>query len=96
MKNTLKDLNVFLHPKQKAILNNLTEKNPIIDSIPVKPASHGFYNVFAKTTSIDGMEEVDFDEELPTVGISFELGQERLGKNGGTPSQAAPTPKPPV
>ena len=22
MKNTLKDLNVFLHPKQKAILNN--------------------------------------------------------------------------
>lgn len=84
MKNTLKDLNVFLHPKQKAILNNLTEKNPIIDSIPVKPASHGFYNVFAKTTSIDGMEEVDFDEELPTVGISFELDQERLGKIGGT------------
>lgn len=84
MKNTLKDLNVFLHPKQKAILNSLTEKNPIIDSIPVKPASHGFYNVFAKATSIDGMEERDFDEELPTVGISFELGQARLGKIGGT------------
>lgn len=84
MKNTLRDLNVFLHPKQQGILNNLTEKNPIIDSIPVKPASHGFYNVFAKTTSIDGMEEVDFDEELPTVGISFELGQARLGKIGGT------------
>lgn len=84
MKNTLKDLNVYLQPKQKTILNTLVEENTLLGSIPVKPASHGVYNVYARTTGIDEMQEVDFDQELPTVGISFDLAQARLGKIGGT------------
>lgn len=83
MKNTLKDINVFLAKKQQGLVNALIEKNPIIDSMPVKGASHGFYNVYSKVTGIDTMGEVDYDEELPTVGISFDLGRTRLGKIGG-------------
>ena len=83
MKNTLKNLNVFLKPHQQGIINKLTEENPIIDSIPVRAASHGIYNVYAQTSEINPMAEVDFDAELPTVGISFELGRTRLGKIGG-------------
>lgn len=83
MKNTLKDLNVFLSKRQQGLVNTLTEKNPIIGSMPMKGASHGFYNVYSKVADIDAMGEVDYDEELPTVGISFELGRTRLGKIGG-------------
>ena len=83
MKNTLKDINVYLAKKQQGLVNALLEKNPIIDSMPMKPASHGFYNVYSKVTDIDAMGEVDYDEELPTVGISFDLGRTRLGKIGG-------------
>lgn len=83
MKNTLKDINVYLSQKQQGLVNALLENNPIIDSLPMKPASHGFYNVYSKVAEIDGMSEVDYDEELPTVGISFDLGRTRLGKIGG-------------
>lgn len=84
MKNTLKDLNVYLSKKQSGVINTLVEQNPILGSIPVKPASHGFYNVYPVVNGITPMQEVDYDTELPTVGISFELGRERLGKIGGT------------
>lgn len=83
MKNTLKDINVYLAKKQQGLVNALLEKNPIIDSMPMKAASHGFYNVYSKVTDIEAMGEVDYDEELPTVGISFDLGRTRLGKIGG-------------
>ena len=83
MKNTLKDINVYLAKKQQGLVNAPLEKNPIIDSMPMKGASHGFYNVYSKVTDIDAMGEVDYDEELPTVGISFDLGRTRLGKIGG-------------
>ncbi len=83
MENAFKDLNVFIHRKQRGILNSLIEKNPLLASVPMKPATHGIYNVYAQATEIQGMQEVDFDAELPTVAISFELGQARLGKIGG-------------
>ncbi len=83
MKNTLKDLNVYLSDKQQGLVNNLVEKNPIIDSMPMKASSHGIYNVYGKVTDIDAMQEVDYDAELPIVGISFDLGRTRLGKIGG-------------
>lgn len=83
MKNTLKDINIFLSKKQQGLVNTLIESNPIIDSMPVKPASHGFYNVYSSVSGVDSMSEVDYDEELPTVGISFDLGRTRLGKIGG-------------
>lgn len=83
MKNTLHDINIFLAKKQQGIINTLLESNPIIGTLPVKAASHGFYNVYSKVSEIDAMGEVDYDEELPTVGISFDLGKTRLGKIGG-------------
>ena len=83
MKNTIVDLNVHLAQKQQLPVAALIEKNPIIASIPMKPASHGIYNVYSKTLDIQTAQEVDYDAELPTVGISFDLGQTRLGKIGG-------------
>ncbi len=83
MKNTLKEIAVALAKKQQGIVNDFIERNPIFGSMPMAPASHGFYNVYPKVTEIDAMGEVDYDEELPTVGISFELGRTRLGKIGG-------------
>lgn len=84
MKNTLQDLNVFLSEKQKPVLDALTNENPMLAAIPVKPATHGIYNVYAATTAIDELSEVDFDAALPAVGVSFELGQANLAKIGGT------------
>jgi hypothetical protein len=83
MKNTLHDLNIYLADKQKGLINNLTEGNPIVGTIPVKKSSHGTYNVHGKVTDIAAMQQVDYDEELPTVGISFDLGRTSLGKIGG-------------
>ena len=84
MKNTLQDLNVFMSDKQSGILDALTNDNPMLAAIPVKPATHGIYNVYAATTSIDELGEVDFDAALPAVGVSFELNQANLAKVGGT------------
>lgn len=84
MKNTLQDLNVFMSDKQVGILNALTNDNPMLAAIPVKPATHGIYNVYAATTAIDELGEVDFDAALPAVGVSFELNQANLAKVGGT------------
>lgn len=81
--STIKDLNVKLAKTQQNMVNTLVEENPILDSIPVKPATHGIYNVYSKVTDIEGMDEVDYDDELPVVGISFALDQTRLGKIGG-------------
>lgn len=83
MKNTLREINIHLAKKQQGLVNTLLENNPIIASIPVKAASHGFYNLYSKIDSIDSLQEVDYDDELPTVGISFDLGKTRLGKIGG-------------
>lgn len=83
MKDTLKNLNALLEPRQQGIINRLTEENPILDSIPVRAASHGIYNVYATASDVTPMQETDFDDELPTVGISFELGRTKLGKIGG-------------
>lgn len=84
MKNTIQDLNVHLSQAQNGILDALTNENPILASIPVKAATHGIYNVYMATKSIDELAEVDFDAELPAVGVSFELGQANLAKIGGT------------
>lgn len=83
MKNTLVDLNVYLAKKQQGLINSLVEENPILASVPVRESSHGLYNVYSKATEITGMQEVRFDEELPVVNISFELGRTALGKIGG-------------
>ena len=92
MKNTLKDLNVYKASKQQGLINALIEKNPIIDSMPMKGASHGIYNVYAKLDDVDAMSEVDYDDELPVVGVSRSLGRTRLGLIGGVlpmPKKAA-------
>ena len=83
MKNTLVDINVFLAQQQKGMINTLVEGNPLLASIPVKPSTHGFKNVFSKVTDIKGLQEVMYDEELPQVSIAFELGETALGKIGG-------------
>ena len=83
MKNTIQDLNVFLTSKQRGIINSFVEENPILKTMPIKPATHGIYNVHAEVANVDAMEEVDFDAELPTLGINFSLGRTRLGKIGG-------------
>lgn len=84
MKNTIQDLNVFLSKSQNGILDALTNENPLLASIPVKAATHGIYNVYTSVKDIDELAEVDFDAELPAVGVSFELGQANLAKIGGT------------
>lgn len=83
MKNTIQELNFKLTEKQQGLVNTLVEDNPIIATIPVKPSTHGIYNVYGKVTDITAMDEVDYDDDLPAVDISFELGRTRLGKIGG-------------
>ena len=73
MQNTLKNLNVQLADGQAGMVDKLTEENPIIASIPVKAASHGFYNVYPTVSEITGMQDVDYDDELPTVGSYYHL-----------------------
>lgn len=83
MMKTLQDYNVFFSKRQQEIVNTLVESNPILATVPVKTASHGYKHAYAKVTRIQGPQEVQRDEELPEVGISFELADVTLGKIGG-------------
>lgn len=83
MKNSMQKLAVPMARQQQEMVNSFLEGNPIIDSIPMKAATHGIYNVFGEVTDIKAAGQVDFDAPLPTVGVTTQLGQANLTKIGG-------------
>ncbi len=80
---TLSDIAVYLAKKQPELLNSMLEDTPIIRSMPVRAATHGFKNVYSEVTDIRGPQEVNRNDELPTVSISTDLKEVTLGKIGG-------------
>lgn len=80
---TLSDIAVYLAKKQPEILNDMLEDTPIIRTMPVRGATHGFKNVYSEVTDIKGPREVQRNDELPTVSISTDLKEVTLGKIGG-------------
>ena len=83
MMKTLQDYNVFFAKRQQEMVNTLVEENPILATVPVKTASHGYKHAYAQVRKATGPQEVQRDEELPEVAISFALADVTLGKIGG-------------
>lgn len=80
---TINELVVGLAQTQQEIVKTATNGNPIIATLPMQAATHGYKNVYAKQTKVDAPKPVQRDSELPVVGISHELGEATLGKIGG-------------
>lgn len=71
-------------PKQRLIVNSVTEEAPILRGIPMQASSHSLHNVYEDQGDITGASIVDFDEALPTINSETALKQVPLTKIGGT------------
>lgn len=82
--NVFRDIAIKMAKKQQELVDALTEEAPILQMIPMQPASHGFQNVYEKLVSIKGAKLADLDDELPEVDVTSKLEQEDLSVIGGT------------
>jgi len=88
MANTFRELAV--RSESGDLINELTENNNILATIPMAVANKGIQNVAKKMSSVTGAQVVDMDQALPTVDANGELittdvtyiaGQQEVGKN---------------
>ena len=61
--------------KQPDMVDQVLEGNPILDMIPMQPASHGLWNLYEEQGTVTGAGLVDFDSELcaPMMRIFISL-----------------------
>lgn len=69
--------------KQPKMVDDLTEKTPILMNVRWEPASHGLWNVAEKVYDITGPQFVDADAALPTMDTSSDLEKIDLTVLGG-------------
>lgn len=79
-----RDVAIKMAVKQRKFVDALTEESPILATMPMMPASHGFSNTYEKLLSISSAQLVDLDDELPQMDIDSKLEQEDLSVIGGT------------
>lgn len=79
-----KDNLIVAAKKQEELVNSLTERTPILSTLPTKPSTHGWTHLYEKVQSITGAGFVDYDAELPEIDATTKLEQVGLGKIGGT------------
>lgn len=68
---------------QAAIIDNLTESSPILDSMPFEAASHGIYDVYEELNETDSLQVTDLNEGSPEVDANFKWLQKDLNKVSG-------------
>lgn len=83
MSMTLKELSILYAKKQPHQVNSLLEETPALERIPFEQASHDFWNVYDKVTSITGAGFVDMNSPLPKVDAASELEKLDLSLLGG-------------
>lgn len=103
LKNLFREMAIKDAPKQSVMVDAVTEESPILDMLPMQPASNGIQNVYEELKDIEGAQVVNFDEALPTVGADGEIksvdlsvlggiqevGEDKAGKLGGAPAYFA-------
>lgn len=69
--------------KQPDMVDQILEDAPILDSMPMQPASHGLWNLYEEQGTVTSAGLVDFDDELPEVNSDTKLQQIDLSIIGG-------------
>ena len=83
MAATLVDIATEKAPKQKVMIDLLTEEAPFLERLPMEPCSDGNINKFEKLTSVDSAQVVAVDEPLPVVNSETELDSTTISRTGG-------------
>lgn len=83
LKNTFREIAIANSPKQPVMVDQLLEEAPILELVPLEPASHGLWNVYEELDSVTGNGLVDMDDELPEVSSNSKLKQIDLSIIGG-------------
>lgn len=69
--------------KQKILVDQITKDSPILRALPMQATSKGLHNVYEEILSIDPVEQVDLDSDIPEVGIESDLTQVDIAKFAG-------------
>lgn len=81
--NTFRELAIEQAPKQKVMVDAVTEDAPFLASLPMEATSNGIQNVYEEIKDIDGAQFVSLDESLPSMGVDTELQYVDLSSIGG-------------
>ncbi len=87
----LKEISNMYAKKQPKMVDDLTEKTPILERVKWEPASHNLWNMAEKLNDITGAQFVNADAALPTVDTSSDLVKTDLAVLGGEMEQAQDT-----
>lgn len=87
----LKEIANKFAKKQPKMVDDLTEKTPILERVRWEPASHGLWNMAEKLNDITGAAFVNADAALPTIDVSSDLIKTDLAVLGGEMEQAQDT-----
>jgi len=77
--------------KQSKMVDDLTEKTPILERVRWEKASHGLWNMAEKVNDVTGAQFVNADAALPTIETSSDLVKTDLQVLGGEMEQAQDT-----
>lgn len=87
----LKEISIEFAKRQSGMVDELTEKCPILERCRWEVASHGLWNMAEQATDITGAQFVNADAALPTMDASSELVKTDLTVLGGEMEQAQDT-----
>jgi hypothetical protein len=87
----LKEIANLYAKKQPKMVDDLTEKTPILERVKWESASHGLWNMAEKLNDITGAQFVNADAALPTIDASSDLVKTDLSVLGGEMEQAQDT-----
>lgn len=83
MAATLVDIATEKAPKQRVMIDLLTEESPFLASLPMEACSDGNINKYESLTSVDSAQILNLDEALPVVSSETELNSTTISRFGG-------------
>lgn len=83
VEKSFREIAIANSKKQPQMVDQILEDAPILDMIPMEPASHGLWNLYEEQGTVTGAGLVDFDDELAEVSSDSELQQIDLSILGG-------------
>jgi hypothetical protein len=78
--NLYVDSQVAIAPKQKELIDSLTEESPLLQSLPVIQASSATANVYEKLLKVTGGSTVELDAPVPSGLFESKLEKTNLSK----------------
>jgi len=81
--NMFRELAISKATKQRKLVDSMTEESPIIQFLPMEPASNGLQHKYEELKDVVGAKVVQLDDELPEVSATTELVAQDLSVLGG-------------